>query len=172
MSWKQPEYASRDQRVQERQDRMNRQMRDRMHALPAGPVRAVMGGSTSGKVVAKEEMLQHLGYMSVVRKLGYCMLCTRVPRKGFLDFCHTDQGKGAGIKTDVRRGWPGCRDCHTRVGSSGQIPREHKRELEDALAFVTRSKVRALGWWPTRLADWPETTTIEVAESVVLRWRG
>ncbi|MDB5731730.1 MAG: hypothetical protein JWQ03_1625 [Variovorax sp.] len=157
MSWKPQSTPSRDERVRERQGRINRHLRERLENMKtAPPVAAVMGGSTSGKPIAKLEMLQHLGYMAIVKKLGYCMRCGCVPRKGQLQFCHRDQGKGMGIKTDVRGGWPGCAGCHHLVGTSGALSKEERRAEEDRLGAKTRAEIKRRGWWPKTLAELPE----------------
>lgn len=106
------------------------------------------GGGFVG-AVDKENASQHDGYQDAVRGLGYCMLCRCECRP---QFCHRDQGKGTGIKTDVRDGWPGCPKCHVLVGSSGQFPKELRRELEDMLGRWTRKAVRQAGTWPATLA--------------------
>lgn len=119
--------------------------------------RGTYAGSTTGKPVAKENALQHEGYMAAVRDLGYCMLCRRACRP---QFCHADMGKGIGLKTDVRLGWPGCGPgdwgpgCHWLVGTSGYYTKEQRRLLEKRLGRRTRSAVVAAGTWPTRLSVW------------------
>lgn len=110
-------------------------------------------GGTSGAQVDKEQASQHAGYMAAVRDLGYCMRCRCTCRP---QFCHRDEGKGMGLKTDVREGWPGCADCHRLVGSTGFYPREEKRALELDLGRRTRHAVRAAGTWPARLPEWSE----------------
>lgn len=105
-------------------------------------------------VVGKENMLQHEGYMAVVRTLP----CAHCGRAGPSQFCHADMGKGTGIKTDCRRGFPGCPECHVLLGSSGKISRVERRELESLYGMVTRAKVHALGAWPLRLPAWKEPT--------------
>jgi hypothetical protein len=74
--------------------------------------------------IEKENALQHEGYMRLVRLLP-CAHCGIV---GFSQFCHSDQGKGERIKTDCRRGWPGCgphhdtMGCHYLIGTTGTHP--------------------------------------------------
>lgn len=114
--------------------------------------RGVQGGSTSGEPVPKENASQSEAYMAVVRSLGYCMRCKRPCRP---DFCHRDMGKGTGIKTDVREGWPGCRPCHDFVGASGNLPKQERRALELDLGAQTRAAVIARDLWPRRLPRWP-----------------
>lgn len=101
----------------------------------------------------KEKPLQHLGYMAIVRMFP-CARCgtNSLPR----DFCHADEGKGTGIKTDCRRGWPGCRVCHEFVGSSGKLGKEGRRAFEDKAGAETRADVLAAGLWPARLPRWQE----------------
>jgi hypothetical protein len=113
--------------------------------------RGTYTGGTSGKPVAKECASQHSGYMAAVRDLGYCMRCGRSCRP---QFCHADQGKGTGIKTDVRRGWPGCVECHWLIGTSGTYSKDARRGIEARLGHKTRAAVKAAGAWPARLAMW------------------
>lgn len=115
--------------------------------------RGTYAGSTSGGPVRKEEMLQHAGYMAAVRDLGYCMRCRRACRP---QFCHADQGKGMGLKTDVRRGWPGCAECHWLIGTSGQYSKDERRGIEARLAHKTRDAVVAAGTWPANLSKLEE----------------
>lgn len=116
-------------------------------------------GSTTG-AAPKENALQHAGYMEAVRDLGYCMLCRRSCRP---QFCHADMGKGERIKTDVRRGWPGCGPgpwgpgCHWLVGTSGTYTKEERRALEEDLGQRTRAAVIAAGTWPARLPKWGQS---------------
>ena len=101
--------------------------------------------------VAKERVLQHEGYMALVRTMS----CIRCGVAG-VQFCHADMGKGTGIKTDCRRGFPACPSCHWLLGSSGQIPRAERRELEARYGRLTRQCVLACGLWPARLPLWQE----------------
>lgn len=147
--FKRPPLPTREDRVQARAARMT-SMALAAAARPV-PVRASMSGSTSGVAIEKENAVQHQGYMAAVRRLGYCMRCKRPCRP---QFCHRDEGKGTGIKTDVRQGWPGCDGCHRFVGSSGNLPKPQRRAEEDRLAAETRAEVERRGWWPKRLARW------------------
>lgn len=102
--------------------------------------------------IEKENAIQHGVYIGLVKMLP----CARCGAHGPSDFCHRDQGKAMGKKTDVREGFPGCRPCHDLLGSSGKIPRAERRELEAAYGRATRDKMRAMNLWPRTLADWPE----------------
>lgn len=101
----------------------------------------------------KEQASQDGTYMAIVRRLD-CRRCGKPagPKRGN-DFCHSDEGKGMGIKTDVRRGWAGCPRCHKAVGE-GTMPRAEKRRLNDEYAASTRAEVEAKGLWPKKLPKW------------------
>lgn len=129
-----------------------------LSAATLKPRASTYAGGTSGEPVAKEEMSQHAGYMAAVRDLGYCMRCRIACRP---QFCHADMGKGIGIKTDVRRGWPGCAECHWIVGTSGQYPKEQRRALEAELAQRTRQAVIAAGTWPANLPMYEEAGQLQ-----------
>lgn len=105
-------------------------------------------------VAAKETPLQHAGYMRAVRSLA-CWRCgtIAIPRQ----FCHADEGKGTAIKTDCRRGWPGCDACHYFVGSTGRLGKAGRRAFEETAAASTRAEIRLRGEWPKRLPPWPES---------------
>jgi len=109
----------------------------------AGPARLVVA-------VRKELPIQHAGYMNAVRSLA-CHRCGKPPRS---EFAHSDIGKGAGIKTDCRLGWPGCTDCHFFVGSTGAMGKAGRRDFEEAAARMTREAIRRMGQWPATLPEW------------------
>lgn len=126
---------------------------------PAPPIRPATRRATLARFddcaapVLKEKALQHQGYMNLVRAMP-CARCGHRPRS---QFCHSDMDKGMGIKTDCRRGWPGCAECHWFVGTSGTLPREERRALEDTYAAQTRAAILAAGTWPKRLPLWSES---------------
>ena len=115
----------------------------------AGPARAVVA-------VPKDEPLQHRAYMAAVRALP-CDLCRTHAGS---QFCHADilgkGGKGTGIKSDCRLGWPGCPACHYYVGTSGAMPKEVRHRYEAAAGKRTRAEVRRLGLWPATLPAWAD----------------
>lgn len=130
--------------------------------VAAGPKRgAVMGGTCTGVPVPKEQVLNSPTYMARVRTLA-CRRCGYLPPVGNNQFCHRDQGKGQGIKTDVREGWAGCGPhdglpgCHWLVGTSGQLPKAERRRAEDEYGASTRAEMRGKGLWPRKLPFWPE----------------
>lgn len=107
--------------------------------------------------VPKEAASQSPAYQRAAKALGYCMRCGRqvAPLTGELDFCHADIGKGQGLKTDARLGWPGCRECHETVGR--QMAKAVRRAVEYLLGVMTRAAVREAGTWPKNLSEWSET---------------
>lgn len=122
---------------------------------PLRPVerRSTYAGAVTLRLVPKEEPRQHAGYMNLVRAMA-CMHCGHPPRS---DFAHADQGKGQGIKTDCRRGFPLCRACHHLIGSTGKLGRDERRRLEAEYGARTRAAVQAAGQWPKKLPAWKET---------------
>ena len=81
-----------------------------------------------------------------------CVICGVEQRT---QAAHRNEGKGMGIKTDVREGWAGCPECHHLVGTSGTLPKPTRRAVEILLAAHTRAEVEAAGTWPARLERWP-----------------
>lgn len=100
-----------------------------------------------------DEPIQHRVYMGIVKM----MPCAHCGKHGPSDFAHRDCGKGMGIKTDCREGFPLCRECHDLLGSSGEIPREERRELELRYGTEARARVMKLGVWPRSLPLWKKT---------------
>ena len=115
----------------------------------AGPARATVA-------LPKQAPIQHEAYMAAVRKLP-CALCHIV---GFTQFCHADEGKGMGLKTDCRLGWPGCGPhgdkpgCHWIVGTSRSMGKIARREFEHAAGAMTRAAISSMGLWPASLPAW------------------
>lgn len=115
-------------------------------------VRAVMATDFRARASRpKDEPLQHHGYINLVRSMR-CIRCGAQPRS---QFCHADEGKGQGIKSDCRLGWPGCADCHWLVGTARIYPKAERRALEADYGRRTRESVLAVGLWPKRLPPWP-----------------
>lgn len=102
----------------------------------------------------KEGVIEHEGYKRLVRQLP----CAHCGIEGYTQFCHSDEGKGMGIKTDCRRGWPGCgphgdsMGCHFLLGSTGLLDREERRRLEELYGAQTRAAIILQGLWPDTLA--------------------
>ena len=125
----------------------------------AEPARAVLrrvdGNARMTVAIPKPRTAQHLEYMRVVRLLP-CAHCNRI---GPSQFCHSDEGKGTGIKSDCRYGWPGCGPhsdspgCHYLIGTQRIYPKQERRELEAKLARETRHLIKDMGQWPDSL-EW------------------
>lgn len=114
----------------------------------------------------KVEAIQHAGYMKIVRTFA-CARCGWY-RKGGIQFAHADVlgigGKGIGLKSDCRLGWPGCGPhdglpgCHYIVGSTGKLGKQGRRDFEAAASARTRARAIAIGKWPARLPLWVEAS--------------
>lgn len=124
--------------------------------LIAGPEFKYATAALFRAPVPKDEPLQHEVYMDVVRALP----CARCSIVGFTQFCHADESKGMGIKTDCRLGWPGCGPsfnnpgCHWYVGTSGRMGKQERRLFEQAAGVATRYIVDQMGLWPAELPKW------------------
>ena len=109
----------------------------------------------------KENPIQHQGYMAAVRTLP----CAGCGLEGRSVFCHADEGKGMGIKSDCRLGWPGCGPhyegaalvpgCHYEVGTTGKLGKQGRREFEANAGKNTRAEVKRRMLWPDTLPPWP-----------------
>lgn len=124
-----------------------------------GPVRGVLApASDEVRAAPKENPVQNEAYMAAVRTLR-CAHCGYPPPS---QFCHSDEGKGGMLKTDCRRGWPGCGPrlgeigCHALLGSTGKLGKETRRALEDLYSMRARVEVRSRGLWPASLPEWTE----------------
>ena len=109
------------------------------------------------RAAPKDDPIQHESYMRLVRKLP----CAHCGIEGPNQFCHSDEGKGTGIKSDCRLGWPGCGPrvdapgCHYLIGTQRIYPKEERRALEARMARETRDRIRLMGLWPKGLPAWP-----------------
>ena len=101
-------------------------------------------------ITPKENVVVSEAYRRVVRGM-HCARCGKPPQS---QFCHSDEGKGMGIKTDDRRGWPGCAECHFLVGTSGTFRKAERRALDEQYSRETRALVLSLGIWPKSLELW------------------
>jgi hypothetical protein len=110
-------------------------------------------GGLSGASVEKEAPIVCEEYRVLVRLMP-CMHCGHPPLS---QFCHGDMGKGMGMKTDDRTGWPGCGPhnhrpgCHWLIGTSGTFPKQVRRDLEAEYARRTRAEIVKRGLWPADL---------------------
>ena len=124
------------------------------HPIPAHLRRSASFARADGAhdSVEKENLLQHAGYMDLVRAMP-CAHCGAPPKS---QFCHSDEGKGTSIKSDCRNGWPGCDRCHKAIGTSRIYPKEQRRALEAEMARQTREQIEKSGLWPKNLPRWTE----------------
>lgn len=144
---------------------------------PSPPVTRGRGGvirriDDTAITIQKENVVTSLVYQARVRKLP----CARCGIVGFSQFCHSDEGKGMGIKTDDRRGWPGCgphleggqmvNGCHWFVGTSGSLKQSERRELEARMSAETRLQILRLGLWPKSLPLWEADAEVLNANSI------
>lgn len=142
--------------------------RERVMVLPTtrpitpGVISAI-DASAAPRSTPKECRLVSEAYRAAVRALP----CYRCGVVGFTQFCHSDQGKGAGLKTDDRHGWPGCGPhpgpggalvpgCHHEVGSTGALGKTGRRAFEAEAAAATRHTLRITGRWPAGVPQLPE----------------
>ena len=130
-------------------------------APPAPPKRAERAGMISlvepvARPVPKQPTVVCEAYRQLVRQLP----CARCGYQGATQFCHADQDKGMGLKTDDRLGWAGCgphdgtMGCHHLVSSSGHYPKERRRLLEQIYGRWTRQQIMEAGSWPEQLPPW------------------
>lgn len=142
--------------VQEARERRAEQKAANLRALVTVPAHRLhagtYAGTTSGEPEKKAAPIQHAGYMAVVRKLP----CAHCGIPGISQFCHSDEGKGMGIKSDCRLGWPGCPACHVAIGTARIYPREERRAIESHMAANTRRQITAAGQWPSNLPPWKD----------------
>jgi len=121
----------------------------------------VMGAASTGLVVAKAEILECEAYRRAVAALP-CIWC------GISDFsqhAHLNLGKGMGIKTDDRTGFPLCctrpdiEGCHVAYDQYRLVDggREAHRDYGLEWGRITRHTILESGQWPQRLPLWSET---------------
>lgn len=110
---------------------------------------------------------EHGAYMALVRKLPCARCGDYLP--GFMQFCHADilgkGGKGKGLKSDCRLGWPGCAPCHYYVGSTGRMPKAKRHAFEARAGTETRQLVFSRGLWPASLPLWHDLETNHAEET-------
>lgn len=93
-----------------------------------------------------------------------CMWCGIA---GFSQHAHLNLGKGLGLKTDDRTGFPLCacrpgvEGCHAAYDQYRLVPggREGHRVYGLEWGRITRAEILSLGLWPINLPHWQETTS-------------
>ena len=150
--------GSREQRLQERAQRQLESARATAEMVPSNVV-MVHGAGSTGIAVRKEKAIESEPYRRLVAQLP-CMWCGI---EGYSQHAHLNYGKGLGLKTDDRTGFPLCcsrpgvEGCHVaydnyRLLESGG--REAHREYGLEAGRFTREQVRKAGLWPASLPRW------------------
>lgn len=152
--------GSREQRLQERAQRQLESARATAEMVPANVV-MVPGAGATGIAVRKEKAIESEPYRRLVAQLP-CMWCGI---EGYSQHAHLNYGKGLGMKTDDRTGFPLCcsrpgiEGCHVaydnyRLLESGG--RDAHREYGLEAGRFTREQVLKAGLWPVSLPRWFE----------------
>ena len=152
--------GSREARLQERAQRQLESARATVGMVAANVVMVTDAGTT-GIAVFKEKPIESEPYRRLVAQLP-CMWCGI---EGYSQHAHLNLGKGLGMKTDDRTGFPLCcsrpgiEGCHVaydnyRLLESGG--REAHREYGLEAGRFTREQVLKAGLWPASLPRWVE----------------
>ena len=141
--------------------RAARQIASALETMGMATVNAVvvMGPATSGIAILKENVVSFEPYRRVVADLP-CIWCGIM---GYSQCAHLNRGKGMGLKTDDRTGFPLCcsrpgiEGCHVaydnyRLLESGG--REAHREYGIEAGRFTREQILKAGLWPKKLPLW------------------
>ncbi len=140
----------REQRLTERAARMAAQ------ACPRAAVMAPAAGAAAP--MAKQGALHSEAYRRAVAGLP----CAHCRVQGYSQHAHANEGKGVGLKTDDRTGFPLCcarpgiEGCHTAFDQYRLLPggREAHRAAARTWGASTRAEIQRLGLWPARLPLW------------------
>ena len=144
---------SREARLQERAQRQLESARATAGMVPVNVV-MVAGAGTTGISVIKEKAIESEPYRRLVAQLP-CLWCGI---SGYSQHAHLNLGKGLGMKTDDRTGFPLCcsrpgiEGCHAaydnyRLLESGG--REAHREYGLEAGRFTRQQILKAGLWPS-----------------------
>lgn len=150
-----PLVLTREQRLDERAQRA-------LRAGLAQPLARVAMAMCTAAVAAvvKEQPLRSESY----RRLVAAMPCAWCRIEGYSQHAHENEGKGARLKVDDRRGMPLCcarpgiEGCHTAFDQYRLVPggRVAHVELGRALARQTRQQIMDAGHWPVKVPQWQE----------------
>ena len=96
------------------------------------------------------------------RRIVAAMPCIHCGIAGYSQHAHANAGKGKGIKTDHRMGFPLCaarpgvEGCHAAFDQYRLLPggRDEHAEAGERWAERTRAAVLEAGVWPNRLPRW------------------
>lgn len=126
-----------------------------LKALATVPARCLHRGTyegTTAAAVPKEDILRSEAY----RRLVAAMPCWNCKASPPTQAAHPNNGKGMALKTDDRRCFPLCPQCHGRWDQGGERLKQARRVLEDAAERDTRAAILAAGTWPKNLPMWKE----------------
>ena len=153
--------GSREARLQER---AQRQMESARATAGMATANVVMGSGagTTGIPILKVKAVESEPYRRLVAQLP-CLWCGI---SGYSQHAHLNLGKGLGLKTDDRTGFPLCcsrpgvEGCHAaydqyRLLESGG--REAHREYGLEAGRFTREQVLKAGLWPASVPQWVES---------------
>ena len=153
-----PQDRDREARLQERAER---QIASALATAGMGCSRSVvvMGPASTGIAIGKENAVSYEPYRRLVAELP-CMWCGV---SGYSQHAHLNRGKGMGLKTDDRTGFPLCcsrpgiEGCHVaydqyRLLESGG--REAHREYGIEAGRFTRDQILKAGLWPKKVPLW------------------
>lgn len=142
---------------------------ERMAALMLVEVRKTAPVVISTEVVAvpKEELVRSEPYRRLVAQLPciWCGIC------GYSQHAHLNLGKGMGLKTDDRTGFPLCcsrpgiEGCHVaydqyRLIEGADSDLHHEYGLE--WGRITRHTILTSGLWPKPVPPWRDAVTFEL----------
>ena len=105
------------------------------------------------------------------RRIVAAMPCIHCGIAGYSQHAHANAGKGKGIKTDDRMGFPLCaarpgvEGCHAAFDQYQLLPggRDEHAEAGERWAERTRAAVLEAGVWPERLPHWQSDFSTEGA---------
>lgn len=103
--------------------------------------------------VPKEAPVRSEAYRRLVASLP----CIHCGIQGFSQHAHANTGKGAGIKTDDRRGFPLCCarpgevGCHAKFDQGALFLKADRREIEQVWIEGTARTIFNNGEWPARV---------------------
>jgi hypothetical protein len=121
----------------------------------------VPGAGTTGTAIEKEDVRTSEAYRRAVAQLP-CMWCGI---SGHSQHAHLNLGKGMGLKTDDRTGFPLCctrpgiEGCHVAYDQYRLIEgggREAHRTYGLEWGRITRDTIFTSGQWPKNLPKWAD----------------
>lgn len=152
-----------DSREQRLAERAARQIESALATADLVPENVTMehGAGATGIAVLKENAIESEPYRRLVAELP-CFWCGI---SGYSQHAHLNRGKGMGLKTDDRTGFPLCcsrpgiEGCHVAYdqyrlieGADSDLHHEYGQEW----GRITRHTILTSGLWPKKLPQWQE----------------